>query len=113
VSTSTVRRRLADTLRAFIADAGRIHLTRDEALAVALSDELPDVLQWLTRSDVPRPRVLGTPHVVGEYTAQCLHCKAIIGGAAPDYGLSKWAVGDWFGTDCDGPCPTPPRKARR
>jgi hypothetical protein len=105
----TVRRRLAATLRAFLADAGRIHLTYDDALAVALSEDLPAVLVWLTRSDLKRPRVLGRPHEIGATRDTCIHCGALAGRAiAADYGVQRFVMGDMVGRDC-----TPPKRRRR
>jgi hypothetical protein len=105
----TVRRRLALTLRAFIADAGRIHLTLNDAFEVAQSDELEAVLVWLTRSDLPRPRVLGTPHLIGTTRDTCVHCGALIGGPMPTlYGVQRFVMCDLVGRDC-----TPPKRRGR
>lgn len=105
-----VRRRLALTMRMFLAEGGRLYVTLEDALEVALSTELAAVLYWLARSDAPRPRVLGTPHVVGVRRDMCTSCGALMGGVVPRaYGVPRFVAGDLVGRDC-----TPPkRRARR
>jgi hypothetical protein len=105
----TIRRRLALTLRTFIADAALTHLTLNEALEIALSDELEAVLQYLTQSDLPRPKVLGTPHVIGTTRDTCENCGALAGRQlAGAYGVQRFVTGDLVGRDC-----RPPKRGRR